>query len=102
MGGGVGAGVGGGVGAGVGGGVGADSDGLGDGRAVAEGLAVGRGVGRGVARGAQLLTPEPATRRLDSGTRYLSGGITPVVVYSDDASARMPLTSGSWIDPRPS
>ena len=104
-------GVGAGVGAGVGLGVGfADGDETGVGPAeagavgagVAAGLGVGLGVGRGVERGPQLLTPDPDTRPDDSATRYFSGGTTPVVVYRDAASARMPSMSASWIEPRES
>jgi hypothetical protein len=84
-----------------------DSDGVGsvDGVALGVGLAVGSGVGVGLGLGAgeQPATPLPATTVVDGlGKAWSADGSEPSAGNSCAASARIPATSGIWMEPRTS
>jgi hypothetical protein len=84
---------------------GADADGEADGGAgvAALGTAVGLAVGTGVGAGRHDDTPLPdAAGATGGGAASATSGIVPTGGNSFATSARMPATSGSWIDPRTS
>ena len=76
-----------------------DADGSTDG----VGVGVGVGVGLGLGAGAQPPTPLPATAPEDGlGRPYAVSGSWPSTGKSLAASARIPSTSGIWMEPRTS